>query len=190
MRSFLSSEYSSEFYEGLKETKNDSELIVKLLMDLFEKCNYKVDSVVDFGCGIGQWLDSFQKFGEVSEIKGFDGDRVGNQIIIPSESFEVVDLSKPVKCGNKRYDLAISFEVAEHVDEQFADIFIDNMVNVSDVIVFSAAIPYQGGTHHVNCQWQSYWVEKFKERGYEAVDYIRPAVWNHKVAYYYAQNMI
>ncbi len=71
----------------------------------------------------------------------------------------------------------MSFEVAEHLEEQFADVFIDNITKLSDVVVFSAAIPQQGGTHHVNEQWASYWTEKFRKKGYKASDCLRKYFW-------------
>ncbi len=58
-------------------------------------------------------------------------------------------------------------------------------------MLFSAAIPCQGGFDHINEQPQDYWIEKFKKRGFTAYDPIRPSVWsNPEVPYYYAQNII
>lgn len=74
--------------------------------------------------------------------------------------------------------MAISTEVAEHIEEEYADTFVDNLTNASDCILFSAAIPGQGGEHHVNEQWQSYWVKKFENRCYEADFTIRNHFWN------------
>lgn len=48
-----------------------------------------------------------------------------------------------------------------------------------------------GGTHHVNEQWQSYWIEKFKRRGYDVLDVIRPHFWkNSKINVCYRQDML
>src|SRR5438034_7185725 len=47
-----------------------------------------------------------------------------------------------------------------------------------------------GGTHHINEQWPSYWIAFFQENGFQALDCIRPSIWNNeKVAWWYAQNM-
>lgn len=68
---------------------------------------------------------------------------------------------------------------------------MDNLTSFSDVILFSAAIPNQGGTHHVNEQWPSYWAEKFLARGFVPADCIRFKLWNDKnISFWYRQNLI
>jgi hypothetical protein len=47
----------------------------------------------------------------------------------------------------------------------------------TDVVLFSAAIPFQGGTHHVNEQFPDYWEKIFDGFGYVALDFIRPRIW-------------
>lgn len=67
----------------------------------------------------------------------------------------------------KKYDLALSFELAEHLPERYADNLVDTLANAGDTIVMTAATPGQGGTHHVNEQPREYWYEKFQSRGFE-----------------------
>jgi hypothetical protein len=56
--------------------------------------------------------------------------------------------------------------------------------------LFSAAIPTQGGVHHVNEQWAQYWRALFAERGYVCVDCLREMFWDAKqVEWWYRQNM-
>ncbi|MBQ6971931.1 MAG: hypothetical protein IJP86_06205 [Synergistaceae bacterium] len=115
-------------------------------------------------------------------------------LVIPSECFTQYDLSTPgLKdvIPEERFSLTISSEVAEHIDAKFSDAFMDNLTSFSDVILFSAAIPGQGGTHHVNEQWPSYWAEKFRARGFIPADCIRPQIWNDReIFYWYRQNML
>jgi hypothetical protein len=62
---------------------------------------------------------------------------------------------------------------------------------LAPVIVFSAAIPFQGGHAHLNEQWPQYWAERFRDHGYVAIDYVRPRVWgNPAVSWWYAQNTL
>ena len=87
--------------------------------------------------------------------------------------------------------MAISLEVAEHVDKKFSEVFVDNLVRHSDVVLFSAAIPYQGGFRHVNEQWQSYWASLFEARGFTSYDLFRSQIWNdHNIHFWYKQNTI
>ena len=85
----------------------------------------------------------------------------------------------------------MSLEVAEHLDEAAADTFVASLVALAPLVLFSAAIPYQGGTNHVNEQWPSYWHAKFAARDYVVVDCLRERLWrNEQVTYWYAQNML
>jgi len=145
--------------------------------------------VVDVGCGIGTWLSVFQQHG-VSDVLGLDGKYVESRLEIPLESFQPWDLEHPISVA-RCFDLAVCLEVAEHISVARADTFIDDLVHLAPIVLFSAAAPLQGGVGHVNEQWPTYWVQKFAARGLSVVDAIRPAVWdNDRVAMWYAQNCL
>lgn len=176
--------YTKDFYELTRDySRQSAEVIVPLILK-FIPCN----SVVDVGCGDGTWLQIFQERG-VKEILGIDGNYVDEAILkIPKKNFSAYDLQKKLNL-NKEFNLVVSLEVAEHLPESSADLFVDSLVSLGSIILFSAAIPHQSGPGHLNEQWQQYWFEKFHQRGYIAVDYIRPKVWhNQQVAYWYSQN--
>ena len=83
------------------------------------------------------------------------------------------DLTTPFSLG-RRFDLVQSLEVAEHLPAHLADRFVADLVAHGDVILFSAAVPHQGGEHHVNEQPPEYWRRRFADRGYAAYDWLRP----------------
>jgi SAM-dependent methyltransferase len=147
-------------------------------------------TVVDVGCGEGAWLSVFRKNG-VLDVLGVDGDYVHRDTLqIPQEQFQAADLSKPLQVGRK-FDLAVSLEVAEHLPPECAATFVESLTRLAPVILFSAAIPFQGGNHHVNEQWPDKWAGLFQEHGYRVVDCIRKRVWqNDAVEYWYAQNAL
>src|SRR5262249_8501160 len=92
---------------------------------------------------------------------------------------------------SERYDLCISVEVAEHLTSDRSRAFVDMLCSASDVVLFSAAIPQQGGTNHINERWQSFWAGLFDEAGYGCYDLIRPRVWTDaRVESWYRQNML
>ena len=151
----------------------------------------KPKSIVDFGCGLGSWLRVFKDSG-IDKILGLDGDWVDRTKIETSviDNFKEVDLEKEIKLKEK-FDLAISLEVAEHLHKESADIFIENLTNASDVIVFSAAVPMQGGQNHINEQPLTYWVNLFDKYNYKFYDIIRGRIWNmDNVFWWYKQNMV
>ena len=175
--------YSEKFYRELASTRESAAEILPIVIELL-----KPSSIADVGCGSGHWLAAASELG-VTNVLGVDGDWVKeSQLAIPPEKFVAHDLSTPLKLG-RRFDLALSLEVAEHLPESAAGTFIHNLCSAADVVLFSAAIPGQGGRHHVNEQWPAYWADLFQDAGYHCYDVLRPRIWNNpRVAWYYAQN--
>ncbi|TDQ19383.1 methyltransferase family protein [Algoriphagus boseongensis] len=151
----------------------------------------KPTSVLDVGCGIGTWLQVVKKYG-VEKIKGVDGDYVNREQlfenVLPQE-FVAYDLTRPFDL-QEQFDLVICLEVAEHLPPESAEDFINSLCRHSDMIIFGAAIPGQGGQNHLNEQWSEYWIKLFADNGYVVYDVIRPIIWeNQSVEWWYRQNM-
>lgn len=163
-----------------------AEIIVPKILS---KLPFSVKSVIDVGCGLGTWLKVF-KDNNVEVIRGVDGDHLDrNLLTIPLEVLTTQDLEKPIKL-NEKFDLAISLEVAEHLREESADTFVNSLVELSDVIIFSAALKNQGGQNHLNEQNPNYWMQKFSKFGYEFYDVFRYEFWDESnVEWWYRQNM-
>jgi hypothetical protein len=178
--------YQNDFYSTRNlETEISAQKVLTVLFKYF-----KPTSVVDFGCGVGTWLKVSKDLG-IENILGLEGEWLNkNQLVISENSFMYKDLSKPVSL-DKMYDMAISLEVAEHINPDSSNIFVDNLVNASDIVLFSAAIPHQRGTGHVNEQWHDYWIKIFSTKNYDVVDLLRPEIWNLKeVKTWYKQNIL
>jgi SAM-dependent methyltransferase len=158
--------------------------VVPLIMELFHP-----QSVLDVGCGIGTWLKVFEESG-ISDSIGVDGHYVDRNLLkIVSSKFIPQDLKKEWSL-NRKFDLVISLEVAEHLPEECADHFVKTLTDHGDTIIFSAAIPLQGGQNHLNEQWPEYWQAKFIKYGYHFHDALRPLLWtNAKVDWWYKQNV-
>lgn len=147
-------------------------------------------SVIDIGCGTGIWLSIFEKHG-VTDISGVDHPETDLSLLkIGKEKFIPADLTRPFR-ANRKFDLVVSLEVAEHLPASAADTFIETLVAHGNLILFSAAIPYQGGEGHLNEQWPAYWAEKFNQHDYFIHDSLRFQIWmNSKVEWWYKQNMV
>jgi SAM-dependent methyltransferase len=147
-------------------------------------------SVVDVGCGIGTWLAVVQECG-IDDITGIDGDYVNRSLLkIPQEKFAPFDLKEPIHL-DRRFDLVVSLEVAEHLPAECAETFVESLTRLGPVVLFSAAMPFQGGVNHINERWPDYWLCIFTKLGYVAIDCVRKRVWeNENVEWWYAQNTL
>jgi SAM-dependent methyltransferase len=179
-------DYSAAFFDLLESgSRRSAEVVVPLLLDLAGPA-----SVVDVGCGRGQWLAVVRECG-IQDVFGLDGRDVDTtRLAIPPECFREVDLSTGFSI-ERRFDLVLCLEVAEHLPASRAERFLDCLTALGPVVAFSAAIPHQGGVHHVNEQWPDYWIRRFDDRGYRSFDPIRAGIWdNASVEYWYAQNLL
>lgn len=167
-------------------TRSSAEAIVPYIVDVI-----RPQSVVDVGCGPGTWLAVALETG-VPRVLGIDGDWIDtDQLEIPVERFVRRDLVSDRVELDERFDLAVSLEVAEHLPIERASAFVQDLVTLAPVVLFSAAVPCQGGTDHRNEQWPAYWERLFGEHDYIGVDCVRPRYWtDERVRYFYAQNAV
>jgi SAM-dependent methyltransferase len=159
-------------------------IIVPDLVDFFHP-----GSVVDIGCGIGTFLSVFLKSG-IDDVLGIDGNWVDrDKLYIDPKYFQTADLEQPITF-ERNFDVALCLEVVEHLQSEAAEQIVDTLCGASKLIVFSAAIPGQGGINHLNEQPFEYWQAKFKTRGYYFFDLFRERYWTRdEVDYWYSQNM-
>lgn len=186
MSAQASTVYTPAFFDELTHgTRESAQTVIPAVMELL-----RPDSVLDVGCGTGTWLSEWGRAG-VADVVGIDGDYVDRaELQLTTDQFVPADLRKSFSLGRK-FDLVQSFEVAEHLEEAYSDAFVESLTAHGETILFSAAVPGQGGTHHVNEQWPSYWAEKFAKAGYTAYDVIRPRFWaDPRVAWWYRQNIL
>lgn len=121
-------------------------------------------SLIDIGCGIGDYVAGFL----MNSINAYGLEGSENclpYLIAPKDRVAIADFRGVIDVGY--YDLALCLEMLEHIEEEFADVVVNNLISIADRILTSAAPPGQGGHYHVNCQPKSYWIEKFANCGYE-----------------------
>ncbi len=183
---FMASIFERIDYEDwLRGSRESARVTVPLVLE-----EIAARSVVDVGCGLGAWLAVFREHG-VDDLVGYDGPWVDrSRLLVTPGEFRAVDFHEPIEV-ERSFDLAVCLEVAHLLDAQHADRFVETLVSLADVVLFSAAIPGQGGLHHVNEQWPSYWAELFLSRDYVATDPFRAALWEQpEVKWWFAQNIV
>jgi hypothetical protein len=178
--------YDTKFYLNQKDgSRRSAERVLPITFDALAP-----RSIVDVGCGVGTWLAVARSLG-VSETRGYEGAWVQDQLLAdPNLAVVTANLENPLP-RDRTFDLAICLEVGEHLSEARADSLVDDLCFFSEQVLFGAATPGQVGVGHINLQWQSYWAQKFKERGFLPFDLVRPAVWgNAQVECWYQQNIL
>lgn len=144
-------------------------------------------SVVDVGAGAGGWARTAVELG-AQRVVAIDGPWTRKYYSDASIEFREVDLRNEAP-GSGRFDLAICVEVLEHLPEARGLELVKWLAESADVILFSAAIPLQGGVGHINEQWPDYWCGAFERYGMSPLDIVRPSVWEDPhVEMWYAQN--
>jgi 2-polyprenyl-3-methyl-5-hydroxy-6-metoxy-1,4-benzoquinol methylase len=156
--------YNDEFFEWHLKYAREYSMVT---MDWLLEFGRPFQSVVDFGCGIGSYLESaFAK--NITKIKGYDigGDYAKKYTPEHIQPFiEYLDCTKPMV--TEKYDCVISFETAEHIEPSGTNQFCDNLVNAlgkHGYLFFTGAPEGQDGCGHINCQSKAFWTFKFMER--------------------------
>jgi SAM-dependent methyltransferase len=178
------SPYGRPFYEEIGTgSEASAERLLPVVLELVSP-----RSAVDLGCGDGSWLAVLRRLG-VADVLGVDGPWALSDLKIPRRSFAPCDLAQPVEIG-RRFDLAISLEVGEHLPAASGRRLVEQLTDIAPAVLFSAAVPGQGGTGHVNEQWPDYWAALFERRGFAMVDVLRARFWDDPtVEPWYLQNI-
>jgi len=168
----------ADLHQQLDEQEGHNRESARIILPLLFG-RYRPRSVLDVGCGLGTWLSVAKELG-VAEVAGVEGSWLDPRLArVPASAITTADLEKPFNLG-RRFELAMTLEVAEHLSEKAADTFVESLTRHADVVLFSAAIPFQGGHHHVNERFPEYWRKLFAARGYAVFDFIRSEIWQRR----------
>lgn len=179
-------QYSALFYRYQREgSARSAGQVLPLLNEAVD-----IRSVLDVGCGAGAWLSVHRQLG-VSDFLGVDGDYVDRSLLmVDAAHFKPQDITKSFDF-NRKFDLVQCLEVAEHINPGASDKLVDNLVRHGHRVMFSAAVPGQGGEDHINEQTYEFWRDKFAQRGYRLFDYLRPKLGsNNIVEPWYRYNLL
>lgn len=183
--SVLDTPYDASFFQTI--AAGSSQSAMRVLPYVIHLLNPK--SIVDIGCGTGEWLKVAQSLG-VHDILGIDGKYVDRQQLkIDAHAFMSWDLTQPLNLSRK-FDLAICLEVLEHLPDKVGRRIISEITRVTNACLFSAALPNQGGVHHINEQWHEHWHEIFTAKGWLVCDILRMRfLFDPLIEWWYRQNL-
>lgn len=177
--------HSRQLVADIEKTRTSARRILGILFEFV-----RPNSVLDVGCGLGTWLATAAELG-VQEIHGIEGHWLDKRkILVDRARVTLTDLESGFSLG-RRFDLAICLEVAEHLQPAAAEPLVASLTTHSPLVLFSAAIPHQGGHHHVNEQFPDYWAALFQRHGYRLVDLFRGRIWDDpQVLWWLQQNAL
>lgn len=174
-------EYNDDFYAYIGSgARTSAEAVVPLVTG-----EIGIAKMLDVGGGKGVWGKVWEEHGVSATV--IDGDYVTEPLVA---DFRPHDLATPFDLG-ERFDLVQTLEVAEHLPEASARGFVASLAKHGDIVLFSAAVPGQGGEHHVNEQPLDYWRALFADAGYACFDFLRPQLRDNKaVMPWYRYNIL
>lgn len=180
--------YTPSFFEVIQGGSVESaNVVVPLVVDLLHPTR-----VLDVGCGEGAWLAPFAASG--AQILGLDGDYVDrDRLLIPAGAFRAHDLSTPVPAEIVAWgaDLALCLEVAEHLPADRAVGLIADLTACADTLLFSAAVPGQGGYGHINEQPHEFWITLLEDAGFAVSRVLqRRLAADERIAWWYRNNLL
>lgn len=172
----LSEIYSERFFRARDRYHWRAPIVCGAILFMWR--HTPIRTTIDVGAATGDLTDVFARLGiEAYAIEG--SPNCLPHIVCPRDRMLIHDLRKPLDVSDppvERFDLVTCFEVLEHVEEEYADVLLDNLCLLSDRLLTSACPPNParkgtsgGSVHHVNEQYPGYWEAKFIQRGYGRV---------------------
>lgn len=176
--------YNHRYFKTIEQAeKVQAESLADILIEMYDP-----QSVADVGCATGLYLVPFLTRGVVT-IGWDSADYAVEQKLVPT--VEKADITETM--SEVTVDLAICLEVLEHIENDLCGGVIQNLVNMSDLIIFSAAQPGQAGTGHINCKPKKHWETLFNIRGYnrdpDAEEQIKQYVMQKDHAQWFVDNL-
>jgi SAM-dependent methyltransferase len=164
-----------------------------IFADLISK-DFHPRRMVDVGCGTGALIQALTATG--CECKGLEyADAAIKTCQARGLNVRKFDIeSEIVETTSGEFDVVTSMEVGEHLPKEKADRYIVLLTSLAPVVIYTAAIPGQGGSDHVNEQPHEYWIEKFERRGYRyekgQSERWRKETKEREMPYFYSDNIM
>lgn len=157
--------YTSEFFSGRRHRKRmyREKSMGKCIVECLD-----AKSVIDYGCGLGLLLEGVLESG-VKNILGIEYSYKSASPFISKHMQSYIRFGNVMeKCDCGKFDCVVSIEVAEHILEEKSDVFVDNLVDSSNMyVILTAAPPGQGGIGHINEQKKQFWIDKIEKKGFK-----------------------
>ena len=151
--------YDAEWFAGLAWQHP----IIERLLGCLVGATGRFASVLDLGAGDGWWAHVMHEMG--SEAIAVEVSEIAAEVMPDDVQIVIHDLREPLDL-EREFELILCIEVAEHLPASAADTLCDTIArHCGRCLLFTAAVPGQGGHGHINCQPCEYWIAKLQQRG-------------------------
>lgn len=120
---------------------------------------------LDFGCSTGLYLKEVKNRLPNIPSVGFEFSQEAVDAALCPNIYKT-DLTENVVIQRVPNTLGLCLEVLEHIEDKYWKQVLLNMTRSCDKIIFSAAVPGQGGVGHINCRPKIDWIKRFHELGW------------------------
>lgn len=153
--------YTREFHKTIENDEYPQAIRVGMYIAKY----INPQSFIDFGCSSGLYLREVQNnLPKISAI-GFEFSQEAIDSALCKKIYKI-DLTETLNIIKTPNTLGLCLEVLEHIEDTNWKTVLQNMTNVCDRIIFSAAVPNQGGLGHINCRPKIDWIKRFHELGW------------------------
>ncbi len=149
-------------YDFHKSIEND-EIPQADRLGYYIKTYIKPNQFHDFGCSTGIYVKSVKQHNIPATGFEFSDEAVKNAV---TSNIIQCDLTNPLYTEKIPNTLGLCLEVLEHIDDKDWKPVLENIVNNCDKLIFSAAVPGQGGVGHINCRPKIDWIKRFHSLGW------------------------
>jgi hypothetical protein len=125
----------------------------------------EINSITDFGCGLGEYLQDINKHFKGKNLLGIEGkkplkakfDNIGERDLTTDLTNDFIFIC----------ELSISLEVGEHIPKEHMATYLDNITyHAEKYLITSWAVRGQDGFGHVNCLDNHEILPEFEKRGF------------------------
>jgi hypothetical protein len=153
--------YSTAFHKAIESDELPQAVRVA---DYIQKY-IKPSVFYDFGCSTGLYLREVKKRLPTIESRGFEFSKDAVAVALCPDVIET-DLTLPLSLEKQPNTLGLCLEVLEHIEDTHWKEVLTNLTKTCNTLIFSAALPGQGGTGHINCRPRIDWIRRFHELGW------------------------
>ena len=152
--------YDDAFFKKRTTYRKRAPLMIKGIIELCHPLSF-----VDCGAALGDLVQ--EAINQNIDGWGIEGNPACFPYIqCPKDKMMILNLAEPIQLDRK-FDVLTTLEVAEHIEEQFVDTFIQNICKLSDVLVISICDYGPTTKIHPTVKSHSWWIPKFNTLGFE-----------------------